>query len=74
MESTNIADHCSTYALSDSKEDPFKGTCNHLHDQCCMQCEILKEVLESIENCFVDCSINGEELDNFSDVILPSSG
>ena len=66
VESTNIADHCSTYALSDSKEDPFKGTCNHLHDQCCMQCEILKEVLESIENCFVDCSINGEELDDLT--------
>ena len=64
MESSNIADHCSTYALSDNKEDSFKGTCNHSHDQYCMQCEILKEVLESVENCFVDCGINGEELDD----------
>ena len=38
-ESATIADHCSTYALSDSKEDPFKSTCNHSHDKRCMQCE-----------------------------------
>lgn len=66
MESTNIADHCSTHALSDSKEDHFKGTCSHSHDQYCMQCEILKEVLESIETCFVHCGINGEELDDLT--------
>ena len=29
-----------------------------------MRCEILKEVPESVENCFVDCGINGEELDD----------
>lgn len=63
MESTNIADHCCTYALRDSKEDPFKGTCNRSHDQYCMQCEILKEVLKNVETCFVDCGINREELD-----------
>ena len=66
MEPTNIADHCSTYALSDSKEDPFKGTCNHSNDQYCMQCEMLKEVLENVETCFVDCDIDREELDDLT--------
>lgn len=66
VESANIADHCSTHALSDSKEDPFKSACSHLHDQSCMQCEILKDVLENIENCFVDCGINQEELDDLT--------
>lgn len=74
MEFTNIADQCSTYVLSPSKEHPFKGTLNHLHHQYYMQHEILKEVLKNVETCFEYCGINGEELDNFSDVILPSSG
>ena len=65
-ESVTIADHCSTYALSDSKEDPFKSTCNHSHDKRCMQCETLKDVLEKVENCFVDCEVSPEELDDLT--------
>ena len=65
-ESATIADHCSTYALSDSKEDPFKSTCNHSHDKRCMQCETLKDVLEKVENCFVDCEVSPEELDDLT--------
>ena len=60
-ESATIADHCSMYALSDSKEDPLKSTCNHLHGKHCMQCETLKDVLEIIENCFLDCEVSPEE-------------
>lgn len=65
-ESVTIADHCSMYALSDSKEDPFKSTCNHSHDKRCMQCETLKDVLEKVENCFVDCEVSPEELDDLT--------
>ena len=65
-ESATIADHCSMYALSDSKESPFKSTCNHSHDKRCMQCETLKDVLEKVENCFVDCEVSPEELDDLT--------
>ena len=65
-ESATIADHCSMYALSDSKEDPFKSTCNHSHDKRCMQCETLKDVLEKVETCFVDCEVSPEELDDLT--------
>ncbi|CAH3146260.1 unnamed protein product, partial [Porites lobata] len=65
-ESVTNADHCSTYALSDSKEDPFKSTCNHSHDKRCMQCETLKDVLEKVEYCFVDCEVSPEELDDLT--------
>ena len=65
-ESATIADHCSTYALSDSKEDPFKSTCNHSHDKRGMQCETLKDVLEKVETCFVDCEVSPEELDDLT--------
>lgn len=44
-----MADHCSTYALSDPKEGNFSGTCDHLHDQSCSSCEGLKSVLSSIK-------------------------
>lgn len=64
VEFINIVDYCSIYVLSDSKEDYFKGICSYLYDQYCMQCEILKEVFESIEICFVYCGINGEEFDD----------
>lgn len=64
VESSTIADHCSTYALSDSKEDLFTTLCNHAHDERCLQCEMLKDVLESTENCFVDCALNQDERDD----------
>ncbi|PFX12931.1 putative RNA-directed DNA polymerase from transposon BS [Stylophora pistillata] len=65
-ESATIADHCSTYALSDSEESPFKSTCNHSHDKHCIQCETLKDVLEKVENCFLHCEVSPEELDDLT--------
>ena len=65
-ESATIADHCSTYALSDSEEGPFKSTCNHSLDKRCMQCETLKDVLEKVENYFVESEVSPEELDDLT--------
>ena len=63
-ESSSIADHCSNYGLSDSKEGSFRSACNHLHDQCCMQCESLKDALQQMESCFKGCSMSQEEEDD----------
>ena len=64
-ESATTADHCRTYALNDSKEDPFKSTFSHSPDKHCMQCETLKDVLEKVQN-FVDCEVSPEELDDLT--------
>ena len=50
VEASNVADHCCTYALSSSKEEPFLSKCDHSHDQFCSSCEELKFVLSSIES------------------------
>ena len=47
--SSTAADHCSTYALSDVRESRFRSTCDHAHDQTCPQCEVLTQLLESIQ-------------------------
>lgn len=48
-ESTAIADHCSTYALSDITDVQLQTPCQHVHDRSCSQCEDLQRVLWNIE-------------------------
>ena len=52
-ESSNIADHCRTYALSDSTDSDFQGHCSHPHNESCAQCCQLQEVLSTLES---ECS------------------
>ena len=59
-----ITDHCSKYALSDPKERPFSFACDRAHDQCCLQCEELKDVIQRIERYILECNLGREELDN----------
>ena len=47
--SSAVADHCSTCALSDVRESRFSSTCDHAHHQTCPQCEVLTQLLESIQ-------------------------
>ena len=47
--SSAVADHCSTYALSDVRESRFSSTCDHAHHQTFPQCEVLTQLLESIQ-------------------------
>jgi hypothetical protein len=42
--------HCSNFALSDSKMTCFQKSCNHEHNLFCDRCEELKFVLSDIEN------------------------
>ena len=51
VESSSIADHCRTYALSDSTD--FQGHCSHSHNETCAQCCQLQEVLSILES---ECS------------------
>ena len=42
-------DHCIEFALSDPGQDQFCGPCNHEHDLVCLQCQSIKEILNSIK-------------------------
>ena len=53
-ESSSIADHCRSYALSDSADSDFQDHCNHSHNESCAQCCQLQEVLSTLEK---ECSI-----------------
>ena len=43
-ESLSVADHCRSYALSDSADSDFQDHCNHSHNESCAQCCQLQEV------------------------------
>ena len=50
MEQTSdIADHCLSFALSDSNDTKLKQPCNHLHNKFCQSCEQLKDTLKCIK-------------------------
>ena len=53
VESSSIADHCRTYALSDSTDSDFQACCDHPHNESCAQCCQLLEVLTTLES---ECS------------------
>ena len=53
VESSSIADHCRTYALSDSTDPDFQACCSHPHNESCTQCCQLQEVLTTLES---ECS------------------
>jgi hypothetical protein len=48
--SSPIADHCSTYALSDPKEAKFSNPCDHSHEQACPQCDALENALQKTQD------------------------
>ncbi|CAH3171696.1 unnamed protein product, partial [Porites lobata] len=63
--SSRVSDHCSQYALSDSKDPAFRGTCTQDHDLICNRCEDLKAVLSDTqksiqESCF-ECHYDKED-------------
>ncbi|KAK3738101.1 hypothetical protein QZH41_013835, partial [Actinostola sp. cb2023] len=59
--SSAVADHCSTYALSDVKESRFSSSCNHVHDKTCSQCEDLTHVLRDTQAVLVKDDVTLEE-------------
>lgn len=45
---STVPDHCSVFALSDNANKCWNENCNHLHDQQCDRCELLKTTLSKI--------------------------
>ena len=46
--SSEVAEHCFVYSLSDRADHGLQKKCDHSHEKVCLQCENLKEVLEVI--------------------------
>ena len=46
--SSNVADHCSIFALSDINNKYWQQACDHNHNQQCDRCELLKITLAKI--------------------------
>ena len=61
VDSSRIADHCSTYALSDSTDSDFQACCSHPHNESCAQCCQLEEILTTLESECSDALCNEED-------------
>jgi hypothetical protein len=61
--SSNIADHCCIYALSDPKKQDFAQECDHEHDESCAECSNLTSTLNEIERLLNETEKNHELLD-----------
>ena len=61
--SSNIADHCCIYALSDPKKSDFAQDCDHEHDESCVECLNLTSTLNEIERFIEETEIDKELLD-----------
>ena len=61
--SSNIADHCCIYALSDPKRNDFAENCDHEHDGFCIEWSNLTSTLNEIEQFIEETETNKELLD-----------
>ena len=61
--SSNIADHCCIYALSDPKKSDFAQDCDLEHDESCVECSNLTSALNEIERFIEETEIDKELLD-----------
>ncbi|KAK3753034.1 hypothetical protein QZH41_014987 [Actinostola sp. cb2023] len=56
-----VADHCSTYALSDPSDKELSQTCDHPHGDKCCHCEALNDALIKIEGMVEGASFHTDE-------------
>ena len=49
-QSSTVADHCRTFALSDPDNTSFRGECDHLHNENCDRCAFLHSALAEVES------------------------
>lgn len=52
-EASRVSDHCRVHALSDPTDPVFQGSCDHPHNESCMQCRQLEETISTFES---ECS------------------
>ena len=57
-QSSTVADHCRSYALSDPKEPSFQATRDHDHSDVCERCATLASTLNDIDEALVAQSQN----------------
>lgn len=63
---SSVADHCSRYALSDSKNSELRSLCSHEHSLKCSQCESINDVLCCVERYLAKSKLTPEELEDLS--------
>ena len=59
--SASVADHCTSYALSDPNESVYQSPCDHQHNEECDRCEMVgceKLVLQEIDGALTAQSVN----------------
>ena len=61
--SSNIADHCCIYALTDPKKGDFAQDCDHENDESCVECSNLTSTLNEIERFIEKIETDKELLD-----------
>ena len=66
MEASEVPDHCRIYALSDPSNAEFQGYCDHLHNESCLQCYELEEVMRTIEG---ECSSTPSSAEEQADML-----
>ncbi len=58
--SSEIADHCITFALSDTSDPDWQEKCNHFHHLECNQCLMLKNTLKDLRLNLEACNMKDE--------------
>ncbi|CAF4621306.1 unnamed protein product, partial [Rotaria sp. Silwood2] len=61
--SSNIADHCCVYALSDPNGRNFAQDCDHEHDESCIECSNLTSTLNEIQRLIEETETDEELFD-----------
>lgn len=67
-QSSTVADHCRTFALSDPDNTSFRGECDHLHNETCDRCAFLHSALAEVESALAAEmeSLTDDEKEEFS--------
>jgi hypothetical protein len=63
-QASNVADHCTLYALSDLKEQSLKSKCSHPHDQSCQRCDQLSSAISELESLVPPKDMRPEDQDD----------
>ncbi|VDH99001.1 Hypothetical predicted protein [Mytilus galloprovincialis] len=55
---SDVVNHCSTYALSDNKENDFYGECQHEHDNSCSVCSAVLQCESKVTDLYKEIQDN----------------
>ena len=64
--SSEVADHCRPFALSDPKEPAFQKLCKHKHEKKCQDCEHLKSSLNDVDYLIEKAELTTKEKMDFT--------